>query len=139
MREFAPELEPEWAENLPEDTGLMRGQLTHAVPGLGNARVLRSWTGFEANVPDFYPLAGALPWHDDAFVLGCVRGDRFRAIAPVAGGGPVEGCVGQVAAWIVHGIDDGSRGSRVTTVRRICTARTSKHTDPTTSRRWRVM
>lgn len=46
----------------------------YALPGLGAARVLRSWTGFEANVPDFYPLAGALPGVDDAYVLGCVRG-----------------------------------------------------------------
>lgn len=45
-----------------------------ALPDLANARILRSWTGFEANVPDFYPLAGALPGHDSAFVLGCVRG-----------------------------------------------------------------
>lgn len=46
----------------------------YAVPALGNARVLRSWTGFEANVPDFYPLAGALPGVEGAYVLGCVRG-----------------------------------------------------------------
>lgn len=46
----------------------------YAVPALGQARVTRSWTGFEANVPDFYPLAGALPGVRDAFVLGCVRG-----------------------------------------------------------------
>ncbi|WP_339763801.1 FAD-dependent oxidoreductase [uncultured Sulfitobacter sp.] len=46
----------------------------YAVPALGTARVTRSWTGFEANVPDFYPLAGALPGVPDAFVLGCVRG-----------------------------------------------------------------
>ncbi|MEJ8562119.1 FAD-binding oxidoreductase [Yoonia sp. GPGPB17] len=45
-----------------------------ALPDLGRARVLRSWTGFEANVPDFYPLAGGLPGVEDAFVLGCVRG-----------------------------------------------------------------
>ena len=45
-----------------------------ALPALGHARVLRSWTGFEANVPDFYPLAGALPGVENAFVLGCVRG-----------------------------------------------------------------
>ncbi len=45
-----------------------------ALPDLAPARVLRSWTGFEANVPDFYPLAGALPGVEDAFVLGCVRG-----------------------------------------------------------------
>lgn len=46
----------------------------YALPALGNARVLRTWTGFEANVPDFYPLAGALPGVENAFVLGCVRG-----------------------------------------------------------------
>jgi glycine/D-amino acid oxidase-like deaminating enzyme len=45
-----------------------------AVPALAHARVLRSWTGFEANVPDFYPLAGKLPGIENAFVLGCVRG-----------------------------------------------------------------
>lgn len=46
----------------------------YAVPALSMARVLRSWTGFEANVPDFYPLAGALPNVPGAYVLGCVRG-----------------------------------------------------------------
>nr|WP_306268858.1 FAD-binding oxidoreductase [Pararhizobium sp. IMCC3301] len=46
----------------------------YALPELAKARVLRSWTGFEANVPDFYPLAGALPGVENAFVLGCVRG-----------------------------------------------------------------
>lgn len=46
----------------------------YALPALATARILRSWTGFEANVPDFYPLAGDLPGVPDAFVLGCVRG-----------------------------------------------------------------
>lgn len=45
-----------------------------AVPPLADARIVRSWTGFEANVADFYPLAGPLPGVTDAFVLGCVRG-----------------------------------------------------------------
>jgi len=45
-----------------------------AVPGLGRLRVVRAWTGFEANVPDFYPLAGAVPGVDNAFILACVRG-----------------------------------------------------------------
>jgi glycine/D-amino acid oxidase-like deaminating enzyme len=45
-----------------------------AVPALADVRVLRSWTGFEANVPDFYPLAGALRQVEGAYVLGCVRG-----------------------------------------------------------------
>lgn len=45
-----------------------------AVPKLSKIRIVRSWTGFEANVPDFYPLAGALAKKNNAFVLGCVRG-----------------------------------------------------------------
>lgn len=44
------------------------------VPALGHLRIVRSWTGFEANVPDYYPLAGAAPGVADAFILGCVRG-----------------------------------------------------------------
>jgi glycine/D-amino acid oxidase-like deaminating enzyme len=44
------------------------------LPVLGTARVVRAWTGFEANVPDFYPLAGAIPGVDNAYILGCVRG-----------------------------------------------------------------
>ncbi len=45
-----------------------------AVPALGALRIVRAWTGFEANVPDFYPLAGAIPGMDNAFILACVRG-----------------------------------------------------------------
>lgn len=45
-----------------------------AVPALRNWRIVRSWTGFEANVPDFYPLAGKAPGLDGVFILGCVRG-----------------------------------------------------------------
>ncbi len=45
-----------------------------AVPALAPVRVLRSWTGFEAHVPDYFPLAGALPGVPGAYVLACVRG-----------------------------------------------------------------
>jgi poly(3-hydroxybutyrate) depolymerase len=44
--------------------------------------------------------------------VGCELGDRFRAIGPIAGAGPGFGgfggtsCVGQVAAFIVHGAAD---------------------------------
>lgn len=47
---------------------------SYALPALGAARAVRSWTGFEAHVPDFYPLAGGLPGVKNVFVLGCVRG-----------------------------------------------------------------
>lgn len=46
----------------------------YAVPALSGARLLRTWLGFEAHVPDFMPLAGALPDQPNAFVVGCVRG-----------------------------------------------------------------
>ncbi|MBT5072157.1 MAG: FAD-binding oxidoreductase [Kordiimonadaceae bacterium] len=45
-----------------------------ALPKLSKIRIVRSWTGFEANVPDFYPLAGRLANKENVFVLGCVRG-----------------------------------------------------------------
>ena len=46
----------------------------YVLPALSQLRVVRSWTGFEVNVADFYPLAGALPGVEGAYVLGCVRG-----------------------------------------------------------------
>jgi glycine/D-amino acid oxidase-like deaminating enzyme len=45
-----------------------------AVPALADLRILRSWTGFDAAVPDFYPLAGAAPGIPGAYLLACVRG-----------------------------------------------------------------
>jgi polyhydroxybutyrate depolymerase len=44
--------------------------------------------------------------------LGCHRGDVLRGIAPVSGAGPAfggmfdPGCVGQVAAMVIHGTND---------------------------------
>lgn len=46
----------------------------HAVPALARTRALRSWTGYEAHTPDFYPLAGAVRGREGLFVLGAVRG-----------------------------------------------------------------
>ena len=57
------------------DNLLMNWRLArYAVPALAHARVLRSWTGFEAYVDDYWPLAGALPGVPGAYVLACVRG-----------------------------------------------------------------
>lgn len=59
------------------DTANLVGNLRlacYAVPGLEQTRLLRTWHGFEAHVPDLMPLAGRLPNHTDAYVLGCVRG-----------------------------------------------------------------
>jgi len=63
-----------------------------AVPALARARVMRSWTGFEAFVPDHYPLAGALPGVPDAFVLACVRG-----------GYTIGPCIGPLVADLLLG------------------------------------
>jgi polyhydroxybutyrate depolymerase len=44
-----------------------------------------------------------------ANALGCQRGDRLRAIAPVSAGGPFErgsGCVEDVAVWLAHADND---------------------------------
>jgi len=63
-----------------------------ALPGLRETRLLRSWTGFEANVPDFYPLAGAVPGVADAFILGCVRG-----------GYTIGPCIGELMGDLILG------------------------------------
>jgi len=63
-----------------------------AVPAVAHARVIRSWTGFEAFVPDYYPLAGALPGVPGAFVLACVRG-----------GYTIGPCIGPLVADLILG------------------------------------
>jgi glycine/D-amino acid oxidase-like deaminating enzyme len=45
-----------------------------AVPALRRARIVRTWLGLEAHVPDLMPLVGPLPGMENAFVIGCVRG-----------------------------------------------------------------
>ena len=65
-----------------------------AVPALAHTRVIRSWTGFEASVADFYPLAGALPGVPGVFVLACVRG-----------GYTIGPCIGPLVADLLLGRD----------------------------------
>lgn len=45
-----------------------------AVPGLRQARIVRTWLGLEASVPDMFPLCGDLPGNPDAYIIACVRG-----------------------------------------------------------------
>jgi glycine/D-amino acid oxidase-like deaminating enzyme len=45
-----------------------------ALPALRGTRIVRSWLGYEAHVPDMLPMAGEIPGVGDAWVLGCVRG-----------------------------------------------------------------
>ncbi|MBI1777839.1 MAG: FAD-binding oxidoreductase [Proteobacteria bacterium] len=46
----------------------------YAVPALRQTRVVRTWLGLEANVPDLMPLVGPVPGIENAFVIGAVRG-----------------------------------------------------------------
>jgi glycine/D-amino acid oxidase-like deaminating enzyme len=45
----------------------------HAVPALKDARLVRAWTGFEAETRDALPAAGAIPGVPDAYVCGSVH------------------------------------------------------------------
>lgn len=45
----------------------------HAIPALAKARLVRAWTGFEAETADAMPVAGPVPGIEDAFVCGSVH------------------------------------------------------------------
>lgn len=45
----------------------------HAIPQLANARLARSWTGFEAETADALPAVGPIPGFADAYVCGSVH------------------------------------------------------------------
>jgi sarcosine oxidase, subunit beta len=45
----------------------------HAVPALGETRILRIWLGLESETDDAMPMVGALPGLPDAYVIGCVH------------------------------------------------------------------
>ena len=45
----------------------------HAIPALRQARLARSWTGFEAETADALPAAGPIPGCDNAYVCGSVH------------------------------------------------------------------
>lgn len=45
----------------------------HAVPALGETRVVRIWLGLESETADAMPMIGALPGFDEAYVIGCVH------------------------------------------------------------------
>ena len=46
----------------------------NAVPALRLARVVRAWSGFEGATADSLPIAGPIPGHKEAYVLGCAKG-----------------------------------------------------------------
>ena len=56
-------------ENLIGNVQLAR----HAIPALGNTRILRIWLGLESETADAMPIIGPLPGFDEAYVIGCVH------------------------------------------------------------------
>lgn len=45
----------------------------HAIPALAKARLVRAWTGFEAETADAMPIAGPVPGIEGAYVCGSVH------------------------------------------------------------------
>ncbi len=45
----------------------------HAIPALGETRILRIWLGLEAETADAMPMIGSLPGIADAYAIGCVH------------------------------------------------------------------
>ncbi|MGY9046491.1 MAG: NAD(P)/FAD-dependent oxidoreductase [Rhodobacterales bacterium] len=45
----------------------------HAIPALRNTRLVRSWTGFEAETADALPIVGPVPGHPGVWVSGSVH------------------------------------------------------------------
>lgn len=45
----------------------------HAIPALRNTRLVRSWTGFEAETADALPAVGPVPGQPDIWVCGSVH------------------------------------------------------------------
>ncbi|WP_323766316.1 FAD-dependent oxidoreductase [Marinovum sp.] len=45
----------------------------HAIPALRQARIVRIWTGFEAETADALPAVGPVPGHPGAWVIGSVH------------------------------------------------------------------
>ncbi len=46
----------------------------YVIPALIGARLVRSWLGMEALMPDYNPVIGPIPGVEDAFIIGAVRG-----------------------------------------------------------------
>jgi glycine/D-amino acid oxidase-like deaminating enzyme len=45
----------------------------HAIPALAKARLVRAWTGFEAETADAMPIVGRVPGVEGAFVCGSIH------------------------------------------------------------------
>ncbi len=56
-------------DNLIDNIRLAR----HAIPALGETRVIRIWLGLESETADAMPMIGSLPGLEEAYVIGCVH------------------------------------------------------------------
>jgi len=64
----------DWHGDIAPETLIANLRLAqYVLPRLADARVVRCWTGFEAQTPDSVPLAGLMPGMTNVFVLCCVR------------------------------------------------------------------
>ena len=55
----------------------------YVIPQIKDLRVVRTWLGLEAVLPDYLPAVGAVPGVEGAYVIGCCRGGW--AIGPCLG------------------------------------------------------
>jgi len=75
----------DWLGDIDPETLIANLRLAqYVLPDLATARLVRAWTGFEAQTPDSVPLAGLLPGTSNVFVLCCVRSGY--TIGPYIGG-----------------------------------------------------
>jgi glycine/D-amino acid oxidase-like deaminating enzyme len=74
-----------WRGDIAPDTLIANLRLAqYVLPRLAEVRLVRAWTGFEAQTPDSAPLAGPMPGIANLFVLCCVRSGY--TIGPYIGG-----------------------------------------------------
>ena len=63
-----------WQGDIAPETLIANLRLAqYVLPRLAQVRLVRAWTGFEAQTPDSVPLAGPMPGIPNVFVLCCVR------------------------------------------------------------------
>ena len=64
----------------------------YVIPALTGARLVRSWLGMEALMPDYNPVIGPVPRVEGAFIIGAVRG-----------GWEIGPCLGQLLGDLILG------------------------------------
>ena len=108
----------DWLGDIDPETLIANLRLAqYVLPELATARLVRAWTGFEAQTPDSVPLAGLLPGTSNVFVLCCVRSGY--TIGPYIGGLMGDLMLGREPelplfdpARFSHGVRDEAPGAR---------------------------